>query len=114
VSYIDKIEKSIPEAAGKLSPRQVPVKRQDWEILTSSIGKASTVITVDIPRAYKPIGQRMMVLKSMGFLKESNELQDLDQKLNAVQAELDKQIKEFTERFAGMRKKVEAGEVQMD
>ena len=106
VSCIEKIEKSIPEIEGKLSPEQVPVKRQDWEILTSSIGKARTVITVDIPRAYKPIGQRMMLLRSMGFLKESDELQDLDQKLNAVQADLDAQIKEFTEKFAGMRKKV--------
>ena len=114
VSCIDKIEKSIPEAAGKLSPGQVPVKRQDLEILTSSLGKARTIITVDIPRAYRPIGQRMMVLKSTGFLKESDELQDLDRKLKAVQAELDEQIKEFTEKFAGMRKKVEAGEVQMD
>lgn len=114
VSCIEEIEKSMPEIEGKLSPEQVPVKMQDWEILRSSMEKAQTVITVDIPRAYRPIDLRMGFLRGMGFLEESDELQDLDQKLKGVQADLNAQIKEFTEKFVGMRKKVETDEVQMD
>jgi len=81
--------------------------------LTSSMEKAQTVITVDIPRAYRPIGRRMGVLSGMGVLKESEDLQDLDQKLKAVQGGLEEEIKEFTAKFAGMCKKVENGEVKL-
>jgi hypothetical protein len=107
VSCIDQMEKSVSETAEKLPPELVPIKREDMDVLTSSIGKAHTVITVDIPRAYRPIGQRMAVLRSMGFLKESGDLQDLDQKLKAVEAELDEQIKEFTKKFDELRKTIQ-------
>jgi hypothetical protein len=42
----------------------------------------------------------------MGFLKESGDLQDLNQKLKAVQADLGQQIKEFTAKSAEIRKTI--------
>jgi hypothetical protein len=113
MSCLDEMEKSIGEAGEKLSPEQLPFKRQDLETLASSIEKAHRVITVDIPCAYRPIGQRMMALNSMGFLKESEDLQDLDKKLKGVQADLDEQIKGFKAKFGEIRKTIETNEAEM-
>ena len=112
-SCLDQLEKSLSGTEEKVSPEQLAFKREDMDILTSSIEKAETVITVDIPRAYRPIGQRMAVLSSTGFLKESDDLQDLDKKLKAVQAGLVEQMKWFTAKFEEIGKNIQTNEAQM-
>jgi hypothetical protein len=113
VSCIDQMDKSVSETAEKLPRELVPLKRQDMEMLTSSMEKARTIIVTDIPHAYRPLGRRMGVLRSMGFVKECDDLQDLDEKLKAVEAELDEQIKEFTKKFDELRKSMQADKAQM-
>jgi hypothetical protein len=113
VSCIAQFEKSLSGTEEKLPPGQLPIKREDMDILTSSIEKAHDIITTDIPRAYKPIGRRMMLLTSMGLLEHSDDLRDLDKKLKTVQADLDEQVKEFTNKYEKLYKAIQRGGAQM-
>lgn len=113
MSCLDQLEKPHSATEENPSPEQLASGHQPLSILASSIQKAHKIITMDIPGAYRPIGQRMMVLTSMGFLKDSDDLQNLDQKLKAVQADLDEQIKEFIVKFNEIRKTIQTDEAQM-
>lgn len=113
MSCLDQLEESLAETEEKLSPEQLPLKRRDMNILTSSIHKAHDIITKGIPHAYRPIGRRVMLLDSMGFLKNSDDLKDLDQKLKTVQADLEEQIKEFTTKYDKIHKTIQLDEAQM-
>jgi hypothetical protein len=113
ISCLDQLEKSRGKIAGKLSPEEVPFKREDMSILESSVQKAQDIVTVDIPRAYRPIGRRMTWLASQGFLKDSDDLKNLGDRLKAVQTDLEEQGKQLKTRVAELRKSIGTDEAPM-
>jgi hypothetical protein len=110
ISCLDELDKSLSATGGKVSPDQEASKRPDMDALRSSAETAARIVTKDIPRAYSPIRDRLRTLEFWGFLKDAEDLQDLDRKLKAVQADLDEQIKEFTGKFEAFTKAMQADE----
>ena len=113
VSFIDQLEEWQAGTVEKMSPEQLPFRRELMNALESSIDKAYDIVVVDIPRAYKPIGQRLIMLKSMGLLEVSDDLKDLEQKLEAAQADLVEQVKKFRTKYAKIDKTVQPDEAQI-
>jgi hypothetical protein len=78
--------------------------------LSSSVDRVHNMLTIDIPRAYKPIKRRLIPLAFMGFLKDSNDLQQLMQKLEDTNHHLSRQSEDFRARFDKFRQTIQRDE----
>lgn len=114
VSLLDQLEEWQSGTVEKMSPEQLTFRRELIKALDSSIDKAYDIVIVDISRAYKPIEQRIMMLQPFGFLEGSDDLKDLEKKLQAVHADLTGQVGKFRTKYEKIYQTVQPGEVQMD
>lgn len=112
-SLLDQLEEWQSGTVQKLSPEQLTFRRELMNAVESSIDKAYDIVIEDIPRAYKPIGQRVIMLKSMGLLEGSDDLKDLDQKIKTVANDLAEQIKKFRTKWNKIYQTVKTDEAQM-
>lgn len=112
-SLIDQLEKWQSGNVEKMSPEQLTFRRELVKAVESSIDRAYDIVIAEIPRAYKPIGRRVIMLKSSGLLEGSDELKDLDQKIKTVETDLDEQVKKFRTKWKKISKTVKTDEAQM-
>lgn len=113
VLLLDQLEEWQSGIVEKMSPEQLTFKRELMKSVESSISNAYDIVVEDITRAYKPIDQRIMVLKSIGFLEGSDDLKDLDQKLKTVHADLTEQMEKFRTKYDKIYQNVKPDEPQM-
>lgn len=113
VSFVDQLEEWQSGTVEKMSPEQLTFRRELTKALDSSIDEAYDIVVVAIPRAYKPIEQRIMLLKSMRLLEGSADLKELEQKLEDAHADLVEQVKEFRTKYEKIDKTVQSDEAQM-
>jgi len=99
VALLDQLEKLQSEIREEPLPKQLTTRDQLLVVLSSSIDKVCNTITVDIPRAYKPIQRRLVPLTLWGSLRDSNDLQDLNRKFENATEEIVKESEDFRTKF---------------
>ncbi len=98
-SLLDQLKKVQSDIREKALPEQVDSMDQLLVALDSSVEKVHNILTLDIPRAYRPIERRLIPLSYLGFLKDSNDIQELKQKLKDSNDTLSKQAEDFRTEF---------------
>lgn len=113
VSCLDQLAEWQSGTVEKMSPEQLTFGRELMKALESSIDKAYDIVVTDIPRAYRPIGRRLIILKSTGLLEGSDDLKDLEEKLKTAKAGLVEQTKKFRTKYKEISQTVQADEGQV-
>lgn len=114
MSCLDQLEKWHSETAEKPTAGQSSFGRPTLIGIAASTNRLRSIISIDIPRAYRPIRLRVAVFTSMGFLKAPEDFLSLDDRLRAAQANLVQQADEFTARYDRLYEGVRSVEGQED
>lgn len=113
VSCLDQLAEWQRGTAEKTSPEQLALGRELMKALESSIDKAYNIVVTDIPRAYRPIGRRVVILEFAGLPGGSDDLKDLEEKLKTAQAGLAEQTKKLKMKCKEINQTVQPDEGQV-